>query len=103
MIKVSVLYPARPGARFDMDYYLSTHIGLVRDRLSPALKGVAIEVGLSGAEPGTEPTYAVMAHLNFDSIDAFGAAFGPHAEAIMGDVPNYTDIEPVVQISEIRV
>jgi hypothetical protein len=27
----------------------------------------------------------------------------PHAAAIMGDVPNYTDIEPVIQISEVKL
>jgi uncharacterized protein (TIGR02118 family) len=42
-----------------------------------------------------------MIHLLFDSLEAFQGAFGPHAEAIMGDIPNYTDLEPVIQISEV--
>jgi uncharacterized protein (TIGR02118 family) len=28
-------------------------------------------------------------------------AFGPHAKTIMADVPNYTDIAPTMQISEV--
>jgi hypothetical protein len=29
------------------------------------------------------------------------AAFMPNAEMLQGDVPNYTDIEPVIQFSEV--
>jgi uncharacterized protein (TIGR02118 family) len=43
-----------------------------------------------------------MAHLTFDSLEAFQKAFGPHAEAIMSDVPNYTNSQPAVQISQIK-
>jgi uncharacterized protein (TIGR02118 family) len=42
-----------------------------------------------------------MAHLAFDSVDAFQAAFGPHAEAIMDDIPNYSNVQ-FVQISEVK-
>jgi len=42
-----------------------------------------------------------MCHLRFESVEAFQRAFGPHAEAIMADIPNYTDIEPMLQISEV--
>jgi uncharacterized protein (TIGR02118 family) len=44
-----------------------------------------------------------MFHLYFDSIEAFQNAFGPHAQAIMGDIPNYTDIQPTIQISEVKI
>ena len=103
MIKVSVLYPQSPGATFDMDYYLDTHMELVKDKLGPACLGVAVERGLSGAAPGSSPAYVAMGHLLFDSVDSYAAAFGPHVDAIMGDIPNYTNIEPVVQISEIEI
>ena len=29
MIKVSVMYPNRPGARFDHDYYRDKHLPLI--------------------------------------------------------------------------
>ena len=44
-----------------------------------------------------------MGHLFCDSVEAFQVGFGPHAGEIMGDIPNYTDIAPVIQISEIVV
>lgn len=103
MIKVSVLYPNREGSRFDMDYYCTTHIGLCKDRLGDACKGVDVEAGLSSAAPGSAPPYVAMGHLYFDSLEAYSAAFGLHAEEILGDIPNYTDVEPVIQISEVKL
>jgi uncharacterized protein (TIGR02118 family) len=44
----------------------------------------------------------MMAHFTFGSIGDFQAAFGPHAAEIMGDIPNYTSIEPIIQISEVK-
>ena len=44
-----------------------------------------------------------MGHLFCDSVEAFEAGFGPHADDIMGGIPNYTDIAPVIQLSGIIV
>jgi uncharacterized protein (TIGR02118 family) len=44
-----------------------------------------------------------MCHIFSDSIEAFQAGMGPHAQEIMGDIPNYTDQSPVIQISEVVV
>jgi len=103
MIKVSVFYPNDDGKKFDMDYYLNNHMPMVQQKLGAALKGKDVEQGLGGLEPGSRATYAAMCHLHFDSIGTFQNAFGPHAESIMGDVPNYTDIQPTVQISEVKL
>jgi uncharacterized protein (TIGR02118 family) len=102
VIKVSVLYPNNPGAKFDMDYYCNSHMPLVRTKLGAALKGMDVEQGLAGGAPGSPATYVAMGHLSFESVDAFQQAFGPAAEAILGDIPNYTNVEPVLQISEIK-
>ena len=103
MIKVSVFYPNDEGCKFDMDYYCNSHMPMVREKLGEAVKGVAVEQGLGGAEPGSPATYVAMGHLLFDSVEAFQDAFGPHAEAIMGDIPNYTDVQPTIQISEVKI
>ncbi len=103
MIKVSVFYPNNEGCKFDMDYYCNSHIPMVQEKLGEALKGVAVEQGLGGAEPGSQATYVAMGHLLFDSVEAFQSAFGPHAETIMADIPNYTDIQPTIQISEVKM
>ena len=103
MIRVSVMYPFSPGCKFDMDFYTSTHGPMVGGLLGDSLKGVSVDKGLGGGEPGSDPIYAAAGHLTFESIEAFQAAFGPHAEQIMGDIPNFTDIQPVIQISEVVV
>jgi uncharacterized protein (TIGR02118 family) len=103
MIKVSVLYPNNEGSKFDMKYYCESHIPMVQQKLGSICKRVAVEQGLSGAAPGSRAAYVAMGHLYFDSIEAFQTAFGPHAEAIMADIPNYTDIQPTIQISEVKM
>jgi uncharacterized protein (TIGR02118 family) len=103
MIKVSVLYPNRPGAKFDMKYYCEKHIPMVQQKLGAACKRVAVEQGIGGAAPGAPAAFIAMGHLYCDSAEAFQAAFAPHTEAIMGDIPNYTDSEPTIQISEVKI
>jgi uncharacterized protein (TIGR02118 family) len=95
-----VFYANEEGKKFDMDYYLNSHIPMVQEKCGAALKGGAVEQGLSGVKPGSPATYVAMGHLLFDSVETFQGAFGPHAEAIMADIPNYTDIQPTIQISE---
>jgi uncharacterized protein (TIGR02118 family) len=103
MIKVSVLYPNNEGAKFDIVYYCSKHIPMVRQKLGTACKGAAVEQGIAGATPGSRPAFIAMGHLYFDSVEAFQTAFGPHAEAIMADIPNYTDVQPTIQISDVKI
>jgi uncharacterized protein (TIGR02118 family) len=105
MIKISILYPNAQTARFDFDYYLNQHIPLASKLLGEhsGYKGVSVERGLSGAMPNTEATYLAMCHFLFDSSEDFMAAFMPHAALLQGDIINYTDIMPVIQISEVLV
>lgn len=103
MIKYSVMYPNVEGKRFDMDYYCNKHIPLVRARLGDACKGVVVEGGLTGVEPGSKPTYVAIAHLYFESMEAYRAAFTPHVPEFRADIPNYTDIEPTRQVSEVKL
>ena len=103
MIKVSVLYPDNENSSFDIDYYVNTHVPMVRELLGSAVKGFAIEQGPSGREPGSRPTYIAMGHIYFNSIDEFQSSFGPIAEDMRADTPNYTDIQPVLQISEVKL
>jgi len=103
MIKVSVMYSNKPGARFDWAYYLDKHMPMVKARMGLALKFYAVDKSLGGGSPGDPATYLAIVHLHCDSVDDFQRGFGPHAEEIMADIPNYTDQTPVVQISEVVV
>jgi uncharacterized protein (TIGR02118 family) len=101
MIRVSVLYTNREGARFDHGYYRDKHIPLVAARLGAALKSYSIDKGLAGDRPGSSAPYVAMAHLICESIEAFQASFATHAAEFMADVPNYTNLVPTMQISEV--
>jgi uncharacterized protein (TIGR02118 family) len=103
MIKVSVIYPNAEGKKFDMNYYSGTHVPMVVDLLGDALKSVTVEKGLGGGAPGSPAPYAGMGNMYFDSVEDFGNSFGPNAEKIMGDLPNFTNIEPIVQVSEVMI
>ena len=103
MIKVSVFYPNEEGKKFDMEYYCNKHIPMVLGKLGDACKGGTVEQGLGGVQPGSPATYIAMGHLLFESIEAFQTAFGPHAKEIMGDIPNYAEVQPLIQISEVKI
>jgi uncharacterized protein (TIGR02118 family) len=103
VIKVSVLYPNTAGSRFDMTYYLNKHIPMVQQKLGASLKGTSVEQGVGGVQPGSPPAYMAMGHLLFDSVEAFQQSFGPHAETIVGDIPNYTNTQPTIQLSEVKL
>jgi len=103
MVKVSVLYPNGAGTKFDMTYYLNQHMPMVRRLLGSALKGVSVEHGISGEQPGSPAPYIATGHLLFDSVQSFQASFAPHAQEIMEDIPKYTNSEPLLQIGEVKL
>lgn len=105
MIKISILYPNNKGSRFDLSYYIETHMPMALELLSthPGFQGVSVERGVGGGIPGSEAAFVAMCHFLFDSVENFMAAFTPHAALFQGDLPNYTDIEPLVQVNEILI
>ena len=69
----------------------------------PGFRGVSVERGLGGVVPGSDAPYVAMCHFLFDSVEDFIAAFTPNAATLQGDMPNYTDIEPVIQFNEVLI
>jgi uncharacterized protein (TIGR02118 family) len=87
MVRISILYPNSEGARFDLRYYVETHMPMSIRFLSAhrGFRGVSVEQGLGGAAPETPPPFIAMCHFLFLSM------------------PNYTDIEPVIQFNEVLI
>jgi uncharacterized protein (TIGR02118 family) len=103
MILVTVMYPAGAETKFDLDYYLSKHIPLVKERWTPhGLTNAQVVKGI-GKPDGSAPDYQMMALLTFGSLDNFRAAGKAHGREIFADIPNFTDTQATVQISEILV
>ena len=86
-----------------MNYYCNKHVPMVAGLLGDAVLGATVEKGLAGGAPGSTATYQAMGNLYFESIEMFQNSFGPNADKIMGDLPNFTNIEPVIQISEVMI
>ena len=105
MIRISILYPNTPGSRFDMPYYLERHMprSIALLGAHPGFRGVSVERGLGGAEPGSQPAFIALCHYLFESVEAFMAAFLPHAPELQGDIPRYTDVTPVIQFNEVLI
>jgi len=76
---------------------------LVAARMGAACKRYTVDKGMSGGAPGSAPTYVAMCHIFCDSVESFQASFGPHTKEIMADIANYTDLRPVIQISDVVV
>jgi uncharacterized protein (TIGR02118 family) len=105
MIKVSIFYPNTQGSRFDRDYYLNKHMPRAIELLSahPGYRGVSVEFGLGGGGAEEPPAYTAICHFMFESVESFMAAFMPIRPELRADVPNYTDIQTIIQISEIAL
>ncbi|MBV9963505.1 MAG: EthD family reductase [Parafilimonas sp.] len=103
MIKLSVFYPNEEGKKFDKDYYLDVHMPLSIKLQGDAVKHVEVEFGFSGGMPGSQPPYVAVCHFLYDSFETFQQAFMPHAQTLMDDIQNYTDIQTVLQFSEVKM
>ena len=103
MVKVSVMYPNQAGANFDHGYYRDRHMPMVAEKLGPALVRYTVDKGLAGGAPGSPPAFVASCALYLESLEPFQAAMATHGAAIMGDIPNYTNLAPQIEITEVVV
>lgn len=100
MVKVTILYPNGDGNTFDMDYYVEKHMPMVADLLKP-MKFYKIDKGIGGRTPDEPVPYLAIGYLYFDKLSDYQESFGANAQKILGDIPNYTNTQPVLQISQV--
>lgn len=105
MIRMSIMYPQTPGGKFDIDYYVDTHMPMSIKLMSPypGFRGVSVEHGMSGVEPGSAPAFVAVTHFLFDSSEEMWNAIAPHGEALQEDMLHCTDIVPVIQFNDVRI
>lgn len=93
MIRMSVFYPAGENTTFDHHYFQATHVPLAVSTWN--LEGAEIDKGVDGP-------HVAGVHFVFESLDQMQAAMAAEGTAaVLGDVPNYTNVQPVIQVSEI--
>ncbi len=101
MIKVTVLYANSDGKKFDMDYYSNTDMPLVANLLGDALKLIAIDKGISDGTPDGPIPYLANGYLYFDTLADYQNSFPQNSNKIVCDIPNFTNIKPIIQYSEV--
>ncbi len=101
MVCISVLYPYSPGKKFDHDYYARHHMPMVLE-LGKNFGIIRYEIdrGLAGGTPESSAPFACIGRLYFHAVEEFQAVMESHGSGILGDVPNYTDIDLQIQVSQ---
>jgi uncharacterized protein (TIGR02118 family) len=102
MISLTILYPKTADSQFDMRYYLDKHVPLVRQRLtSLGLVQISLEEGLTGNTPDAPAQYAVIGHMYFGSSNDLQEALATHGQELIDDIPNFTNVQPLMQVSQV--
>ncbi|WP_394970536.1 EthD family reductase [uncultured Croceitalea sp.] len=101
MIKVAIFYENAEGKTFDMDYYSNKHMPMAASLFGDALKAMIIDKGMANGTPDLPVPYLAIGYFYFEDMDSFKNAMGPNSDQLKADVPNYTNILPMIQISEV--
>ncbi|MEE8414839.1 MAG: EthD family reductase [Desulfobacterales bacterium] len=101
MYKLSVMYPNQEDAQFDFDYYRTKHMDLVQANLSSfGLIKTEVDKGISGG--GEQPApYICVGNLYFESKEGFDKGMADVGAILRADIPKFTNVTPIRQISEI--
>lgn len=102
MFKVAILYPNGDGKTFDIDYYEKTHMPLVAGLLGKNLKFYEIDKGIAGRTANDEVPFVAIGYFYCYDVAEYNKAIAQNRDTILNDIKNYTNIQPIVQISQIK-
>jgi uncharacterized protein (TIGR02118 family) len=101
LIKVSIMYPYAEGKTFNMEYYETKHMPMVAAFLGSNLIKYTIEKGLASGIPNQPLPFIAVGIFYVKSLSDYQAAIGPNRDAIRADFSNYTNISPIILVSEV--
>ena len=101
LIKVSIMYPFAEGKTFNMEYYETKHMPMVAGFLGANLVKYTIEKGVASGIPNQPLPYMAIGIFYVKSLSDYQAAIGPNRDAIRADFPNYTNVAPIILVSEV--
>jgi len=102
MFKVAILYPNGDDKTFDMDYYEKKHMPMVAGFIGKNLKFYEIDNGIAGRTPTDKPPFLAIGYFYINDVAEYNTAIAQNRDAVVNDFKNYTNIQPVVQINEIK-
>ena len=100
--KVTILYPNGEDKNFDMDYYEKKHMPMVAGFIGKNLKFYEIDKGISGRTANDRAPFVAIGYFYITDVAEYNKAIAANRDAVINDIKNYTNIQPVVQISEIK-
>jgi len=103
MFKISVYYPYQEGGRFNIDYYCNNHMPMVQQMLGDVCKGIGVDCGLGGGGPDEPPLFFAVGHILVEDLEGFQKAIAENQEKLGADLSNYTEIQPQIQINEVKL
>ena len=102
MFKVTILYSNGEDKTFDMDYYEKKHMPMVAGFLGKNLRFYEIDKGIAGRTPNDKVPFVAIGYFYINDVAEYNKAIAQNRDAVISDFKNYTNIQPVVQISEIK-
>jgi len=102
MFKVTILYPDGENKTFDMDYYEKKHMPMMAGFLGNNLQFYEIDKGIAGRTANDKAPFVAVGYFFIADVAEYNKAIAQNRDVIVGDIQHYTNIQPVIQISEIR-
>ncbi len=102
MFKVAILYPNGEDKTFNMDYYEKKHMPMVAGFLGKNLKFYEIDKGIAGRSPNDKAPFAATGYFYVSDVAEYNKSIAQNRDTILNDIKKYTNIQPVIQISEIK-
>lgn len=101
LIKITIMYPFADSVTFDMDYYETKHMPMVAGFLGSNLVKYTIEKGVASGIPNQPLPYVAIGTFYVKSLADYQQAIAPNRDKIRADIANYTNVTPVILVSEV--
>jgi uncharacterized protein (TIGR02118 family) len=102
LYKVSILYPNGQEKTFDMEYYQSRHMPMVAGFIGENLSFYEIDQGIAGRTPDEKVPYVAIGYFYIKNVSEYQKAISQNRETILNDIKKYTNIRPIIQVSEMK-
>ena len=101
MIRIAAAYPRQAGKKFNLDYYIHTHLPMVWQQFSPfGLRKIEVDRGIEKPGAGESPFFAI-GYLYFDNLSDFQKCYAAVGATVIANIPIYTDVTPMIQVGEV--
>ena len=102
MFRIAIFYPGGENKTFDMAYYEKKHMPMVAGFIGKNLNFYEIDMGIAGRTSNDTAPFVAIGYFYIYDVAEYNQAIAKNRDAIVSDFKNYTNIQPVIQISEIK-